>query len=147
MKPSEQAIHFLKKWEGCNLTAYKDVGGIWTVGYGCTGPQIKEGTVWSQEEADRELEARVATIGRILSKCIVPSLNQNQFDALVALSFNIGQGAFRGSTLLRLINTREYDKAPEQFLRWNHVGGQVVAGLTARRQAEAELFSKPVALS
>ena len=140
MIASQKCLDLIKSFEGCKLQAYQDQGGVWTVGYGSTGPQIGPGTVWSQSMANMALVSRVNAIASILEGCIVPSLTQGQFDALVSLCYNIGQGAFRGSTLLRLLNQRDYAGAADQFLVWDKVKGQVNPGLLNRRNAERELF-------
>lgn len=141
MQASNQCLDLIKQWEGCRLSAYKDQAGVWTIGYGSTGPGIDEGTVWSQSQANLALIVRVNAIASILSSgCIVPILKQSQFDALVSLCYNIGQGAFRGSSLLKAVNLRQYPEASDLFLQWDNVHGQVNQGLLARRQAERALF-------
>lgn len=137
---SNNCLDLIRRFEGCRLIAYLDSAGIPTVGYGTTGPDIKLGTLWSQSQANFALVARCNAIASILDGCVVPVLNQNQFDALISLCYNIGQGAFRGSTLLRLVNTRQFEAAGDEFLKWDHVGGVVSPGLLARREAERALF-------
>lgn len=143
MQPTaiDKATAFIKQWEGCKLISYKDVAGIYTIGYGSTGHGICATTVWTQEQADKDLEERVKAIHNILTRGgFLPALNDNQLTALISLCYNIGQGAFRGSTLIKKINQRDFKGAALEFLKWNHVGGQVVDGLTKRRKAESELF-------
>ncbi|WP_312069487.1 lysozyme, partial [Acinetobacter sp.] len=69
-------------------------------------------------------------------------LSQNQFDALVSLTYNIGSTAFKNSTLLKKLNAKDYAGAADQFLRWNKGGGKVLKGLVRRREAERALFLK-----
>lgn len=140
MQASQKALDLIKHWEGCKLQAYLDQKGIPTIGYGSTGPGIELGVSWSQSQANMALVSRVNAISSILSGCLTPLLNQNQFDAIVSLCYNIGQGAFRGSTLLRKVNQRDYVGAGEEFLKWCHVGKEVSKGLLARREEEKSLF-------
>lgn len=142
MTPSQKCLSLIKQFEGCRLQSYQDQRGIWTIGYGATGYNIVQGTVWTQEQADYDLKYRLDAIGRIICKCVVPPLTQNQLDALCSLAYNIGQGAFRGSTLLKCLNTREWDKAADEFLKWDKVNGVDNPGLLRRRQAERALFLK-----
>lgn len=143
MTPSKNCLDLIRQFEGCKLEAYLDPrpnNKIWTVGFGCTGANIGPGTKWTQEQADGELMIRVEAIGRVLTHKIVPIITQNQMDALCSLVFNIGMGAFGGSTLLKCINERKWKEAADQFLRWDKAAGQVLAGLMRRRKAERELF-------
>lgn len=117
-----------------------DQKGIWTVGFGCTGGNIGPDTVWTQEQADSEVQGRLDAIGRIISGCVVPMLSQNQFDALCSLVYNIGPGAFRGSTLLRKLNGRDTAGAALEFPKWDHTEGMENPGLLRRREAEKALF-------
>lgn len=140
MKTSDAGITLVKSSEGLKLVAYKCPAGIWTNGYGHTGPDVTPGMVITQVQADallaRDLERFEAGVARLVK---VP-LNQNQFDALVCFSFNLGLGALQGSTLLRLLNAGDYAGAAAQFPRWNKAGGKELPGLTRRRAAEQSLF-------
>lgn len=134
------AVALLKRLEGIRLHAYQDVGGVWTVGYGSTGPDIHEGTTWTQEQADGALRARVAKLEHQVAEVVHVPLTPGQFAALISFSYNLGIGALRGSTLLRQLNAGNYEKASDELLRWNHVKGKVVDGLTKRRAEERALF-------
>lgn len=141
MKASQKAIDLIKRFEGLRLQAYQDTRGIWTIGYGYTGPDVMPYTVWTDAQANLALVSRVNAVASLLTSCIVPLLSQNQFDALVSLAYNIGQGAFRGSTILRLVNQRDFVGAGEEFAKWDHNhDGTVNAGLLKRREVEKELF-------
>jgi lysozyme len=140
VKASQAAIDLVKRFEGLRLEAYQDQRGIWTIGYGYTGPEVRQGLVWTETQANLALVSRINAIAGILTGCIVPVIKQTQFDALVSLCYNIGQGAFRGSTLLRLINLRDFPGAGEEFLKWDHVDGKASPGLLRRRQAELALW-------
>lgn len=137
------ATEEIKRHEGCKLTAYPDPGtggDPWTVGYGATGPDIHEGTVWTQEEADSDLAKRLNTLGERVDSVVKVEINDNQKAALCSFAYNVGMGNLKSSTLLRLLNEGNYDGAAEQFKEWNKAAGRVLQGLVTRRQAEAELF-------
>lgn len=140
MKPSQACLDLIKAYEGLRLEAYRDVGGVLTVGYGYTGPEVTPQTVWTEAQANFALVSRANAIGSIVTGCVVPVLRQGQLDALVCLCYNIGQAAFRGSTLLKAVNQRGKDRVAEEWVKWDHVDGKVVAGLLRRREAELMLF-------
>lgn len=145
MKTSNDGIELLHYFESCKLVAYPDAGSKdgnpWTCGYGATGSDIKEGVVWTQEQADTRFESDLKKKGEdpVIRNVKVP-LTQNQFDALVSWTYNLGEGNLKSSTLLKLINSGEFNNAAEQFLRWNKNDGKVMLGLTRRRVAEKALF-------
>lgn len=144
MKTSQAGIDLIKRFEGLRLEAYKCLGGIWTIGYGTThypdGSKVKEGDTCTEEQAEEYLRSDLEEFERCVSLAVRDPLTQHQFDALVSFVYNVGCGAFRKSTLLRMLNDGADMSAAEQFLRWNKVGAQEVKGLTLRRQAEMELF-------
>jgi len=98
--------------------------------------------VITQEQADARLQLDVQTAVSCVNRKVGPALTQNQFDALVSFVFNLGCGAFSGSTLLRLLNAGETAAAAQQFVRWDQAGGHVLEGLLRRREAERDLFLK-----
>jgi len=141
---NEAGMAILREFEGCKLTSYKDIAGVWTIGYGHTGPDVVEGLVWRQTKADAQLSKDVAErVPQVLSACKVEP-NENQLAALVCLAFNIGIGAFKKSTVLRLHNAGSFAEAATAFSMWNKAGGRVRAGLTRRRAAEAALYLTPI---
>lgn len=142
VKINDLGINLIKNYEGLKLTAYQDSVGIWTIGYGETGPLIIPGLVWTKEQAEKSFIKRVKEFADRLTKIIFTSLNDNQFSALVSLAYNVGIANVKKSTLLALINLGDYKGASEEFIKWNKAGGKVLAGLTKRRQAEKELFLK-----
>ena len=141
-------ITLIKKWEGCKLKAYLDGGGVWTIGYGTTfypdGTRVKEGDTCTQEQADYWLQGHANDLVFELLNEVKVTLNANQIKALVCFIYNIGMGAFKKSTMLRLINDGKVLEASEQFIRWNKDNGVVVPGLTNRRLDEKKLFNTPV---
>lgn len=140
MNISEKGIKLIKNFEGCRLEAYKCPAGIWTVGYGHTGSTVHQGLKISQSEADSLLKTDLIIHCNNVSKLVKVPLNQNQFDALVSLEYNIGYGNFSRSTLLKLLNTKNYKDAAEQFAVWRLGGGKILPGLVKRRKAEKDLF-------
>ncbi|MDR3350353.1 MAG: lysozyme [Prevotellaceae bacterium] len=139
MKTSQRGIELLKVHEGLRLVAYKCPAGVWTIGYGHTGPDVTVGKTITQAEAEQLLRADVAWAERAVS-AELPGVNQNQFDALVPFTYNVGAGAFKGSTLLRKAKANAGDPAIRaEFVKWQKSGGQVLPGLVKRRAAEYEL--------
>lgn len=132
----------IKDHEGLRLTAYKDGGGVWTIGYGHTGSDVREGLTIPLSEAERLLTRDLRTAEWHVTRLVQVKLTQNQFDALVSFVYNVGGDAFEKSTMLRLLNAGEYEGSANQFLRWNKDNGKVVDGLTNRRRKERELFLK-----
>ncbi|MGD1827322.1 Lysozyme [Chromobacterium violaceum] len=143
MKTNAEGISLIKQFEGFRLAAYQDMVGVWTIGYGHTGPDVKAGQTITQQQADQLLAADLEKFETGVGQLVAVPLNANQFAALVSFSYNLGLGNLRSSTLLRLLNQGDYAGAAAQFPRWNRAGGQVVAGLTRRRLAEQALFNSP----
>lgn len=139
MTLTEAGVSLIKHFEGCRLTAYHDAVGVLTIGYGSTGDHVTEGMTISQAEADRLFVADVQCFAVEVRKSVV-DLPDHQFSALVSLAYNIGIGAFRKSTLLRLIDDGCFWLAASQFERWNKAGGKVLPGLVRRREAERDMF-------
>ena len=141
MKISAKGLDLIKRFEGCRLTSYKDVGGIWTVGWGTIGPHVGPNLTITQAQADSWLQEHVDQFSARVTNLVKVSVNQNQFDALVSFTYNVGVSAFQGSTLLRLLNDgAEPSVVASEFLRWNKVDGKIIEGLKRRREAERELF-------
>ena len=140
---NQSALDLIKQWEGLRLEAYRDVAGVLTVGFGSTR-DVRPGMRISEAQAVERLRADLAVAEGAVERLVDVPLNDNQFGALVSFVFNVGQGAFAGSTLLRRLNAGEYDAVPGELAKWNkaRVGGrlQPVAGLSNRRAAEAGLW-------
>ncbi len=127
--------------EGCRLTAYQDQVGVWTIGYGHTGSDVKPGLTITQEQAQDLLAHDVLGAAACVNRMVTVPLNQNEFDALVDFVFNLGAGAFGKSTLLTDLNAGKLEAAAAQFDLWDRAGGAEVAGLLRRRQQETALFN------
>lgn len=140
---SERGYIFLKDREKLKLKAYRDSGGLLTIGWGHTNPVLTEETEWNQQQAEDALHADVKWAERTVNKLVKVPLMQSHFDALTILTFNIGETAFATSTLLKRINARDFERATqEEWPRWNKVKGVVYKGLTNRRAAEVALFNE-----
>lgn len=147
MRVSPEGVAFIKQFEGLRLTSYQCQAGIWTIGYGTTGPDIGPDTTISKKEADILFDADLMEFESGVRDCLKVTVNQNKFDALVSFAYNVGLGAFRSSTLLKLLNDRADDKiVAAEFLRWVKVGnGKPSEGLKIRREKEKQLFlTKPI---
>ncbi|KAA0520032.1 lysozyme [Enterobacter ludwigii] len=144
MQTSEKGIALIKQFEGCKLTAYQDSVGVWTIGYGWTQPvdgkPIRAGMTIKQETAERLLKTGLVSYESDVSRLVKVGLTQEQFDALVSFTYNLGARSLSTSTLLRKLNAGDYAGAADEFLRWNKAGGKVLNGLTRRREAERALF-------
>ena len=140
MTLSSTGLAFIKSFEGLRNTAYRDSGGVLTIGYGHTGG-VQPGDTCTEAQASTWLTGDVTGAERAVNCHVSVPLTQNQFDALVSFAYNVGGGAFINSTLLRLINAGDFDAAAQQFPTWDHIEGVEIAGLERRRAAEAQLFS------
>lgn len=148
MITSERGRALIKSFESCRLTAYKDSGGITTIGWGTTGPDIHMGMTVTQEWADERFNSDLGRFERDVESLVTVPLTQGQFDALVSFSYNCGSDidedkraeGLGDSTLLRLLNKGDYDGAGNEFQKWVKDGGKTIRGLVRRRAAETELF-------
>lgn len=144
MKTSSFGRAEIARREGCRLTAYFDSVGILTIGVGHTSaagaPKVTKGLTISASEADAILSRDLALFENAVNNAVKVPLNQNEFDALVSLAFNIGGGAFAKSTLVRKLNAGDRQGAANQFSVWNKAGGKVLKGLVTRRAAERAQF-------
>ena len=137
-----KAIDLIKQFEGCKLKAYQDGGGVWTIGYGSTGLDIKEGVVWDQKDCEQRIFIDLLMIEKDIEALVKVPLTANQVTALSSFIYNVGYGAFNRSTLLKKLNEKDYEGAASELLRWNKDNGKVVKGLSFRRAKEKELFLK-----
>ena len=158
MNVGNKGKQLFKEWEGLITHMYIDSGGAPTIGVGhllttsekTSGKIIIDGETCKYRDdlteaqcwalLDQDLDDSEACVNNAVNA----ELNQNQFDALVSFTFNVGKGAFLGSTLLKVLNQGNYDEVPEQLIRWNKDNGHVVKGLTNRREKEIKLWNTPV---
>lgn len=143
MHISKAGLDLIKKYEGCRLEAYKPVPDEpgWTIGYGHHSPSVKQGMTITQEIAEQLLKEDLAKFERVVNNIGV-RLRQNEFDALVCIAFNIGEGAFITSTLRKKVieKARKDAEIQAEFKKWNKSGGKVLQGLVNRRADEADLW-------
>lgn len=142
MKTSERGRNKIKRFEAFRGTAYQDVVGVWTIGYGFT-VGVREGDTMTQAQADARLDAELVPYERAVEAAAGPC-NQNQFDALVSLAWNIGIKGMSGSSAVKAHRRGDFQAAARAFALWNKAGGKVWPGLTRRRAAEAALYLEPV---
>lgn len=143
-KINSDGIQLIKSFEGKKLKAYKDIVGVWTVGYGHTGNDVTPNMVITEEHAEELLIQDLVRFEESVSKLVKVPITDNMFSALVSFCFNLGAGTLRKSTLLRLLNTKDYNFASLEIVRFCKAGGKVVDGLLRRRKAEQELFLKDI---
>ena len=141
LRTSKAGIDLIKSHEGLRLNAYMCPANVLTIGYGHTR-NVYPGQVITQQEAIALLKEDLVRFEDAVNKYVTVPLSQNQFDALVSFSFNVGISAFANSTLLRVLNLGNSFQAASQFSRWVHGGGQRLPGLVRRRKEERELFLK-----
>lgn len=136
---NDKGIRLIKSFEGLRLKAYQDSVGVWTIGYGTTSG-VRPGMVITEAQAEEFLRRDLRRFEQAVDDLVKVPLTDDQFAALVSFTYNVGEGALESSTLLRLLNQRDYQGAADQFLRWDKAGGQSLPGLTRRRRAERALF-------
>lgn len=139
MNVSQEGIDLVKQFEGCKLTAYQDVGGIWTIGFGHTGG-VQPGDTCTQEQADQWLLSNLQTAANCVLNNLTCALRQNELDALACFTYNVGCKNFINSTMRLYLDRNQITQAAMEFQKWDHVNGQVVVGLFRRRMAEKMLF-------
>ena len=143
---SDNGMSLLEQFEGLRLEAYLDSAGIATIGWGSikypNGNKVKLGDKITKAQAKEYKLHDLKEFESTVNTSVKSPLTQNQYDALVSLSYNIGSGAFKNSTLLKKLNSGDYKGAAEQFPVWNKVNSKKVQGLVNRREAERNLFIK-----
>ena len=140
MKISDEGLAFIKRMEGCSLTAYLDSVKVPTIAVGHTRG-VKLGDTCTEEQADQYLLDDLESVYNDIEALVEVPLTQGQFDALCSFVFNLGGPALRSSTLLKLLNAGDYEAARKQLPRWDKAGKVQLAGLTKRRAAEAAMFA------
>ena len=144
MNVSQNCVELIKHFEGFEDTAYLCPANVWTIGYGRTR-NVKEGDRITEPQAERDLLEELEEFKHQVLHSVKVELTQNELDALTSWTYNLGVGNLNSSTLLKKLNAGSKDEVPAEMLRWNKAGGEVLAGLTKRREAEAELWAKEVA--
>lgn len=142
MKTNQAGIDLIKSFEGLRLNAYKDAVGVNTIGYGTTrinGLPVSIGESITPQQAEDYLRIDLNKFETDVSNLVRVKLTDNQFAALVSFTYNLGAGNLAKSTLLRRLNSGDYNVGSE-FLKWNKAGGRILQGLVRRRAAEKKLF-------
>lgn len=146
MHVSPSGVDLICNFEGLRLKAYDDGVGVWTIGFGTTkypnGIRVKKGDTCTLDQAKAYMQNDLKSFEQTVNNTVKVPLNQNQFDALVSLAYNIGSTAFKNSTLVRQLNEGNYKAAANQFNVWVNAGGKRMQGLVNRRAAERTLFLK-----
>lgn len=146
MHVSPSGVDLICNFEGLRLKAYDDGVGVWTIGFGTTkypnGIRVKKGDTCTLGQAKAYMQNDLKSFEQTVNNTVKVPLNQNQFDALVSLAYNIGSTAFKNSTLVRQLNEGNYKAAANQFNVWVNAGGKRMQGLVNRRAAERTLFLK-----
>jgi lysozyme len=138
------ACRLARRWEGLRLRAYKCPAGVWTIGYGHTGPEVVEGLVWTLPQAEAALQTDMGlALSGALRQCPrlagLPSGQCGRLGAIADFVFNLGEGRLKASTLRRKINNDEWDAVPGELRKWVWGGGKKLPGLILRREAEIAL--------
>lgn len=149
MKLSQAGLDLIKDFEGYHralpdgsCVAYRCPANVLTIGYGCT-EGVHEGMRWTKADAEARLLGELTKHETAVARMTTIDLTQNQFDALVSFSYNLGTGALQNSTLLKRVNAGAFEDAGREFARWSKAAGKVLPGLVARRGREAALFLEP----
>ena len=144
MSVSNKGVDLICEFEGKRLVAYDDGVGVWTIGFGTikypNGVRVKKGDTCTLEQAKEYMRHDLIEFEHTVNSSVKVPLNQNQFDALVSLAYNIGSNAFKSSTLVKKLNTGDYQGAADQFNMWVNAGGKRMQGLVNRRDKEKLLF-------
>lgn len=142
MRTSQRGIELLKRHEGCRLTAYRCPAGVWTIGYGHTGDDVREGMTITQLKAEQLLTDDLRKFEEEVERVMAGvSLTQGQFDALTVFAYNVGAAAFRNSTLARMVRKNPNNPLIRgEFRRWIRAKGEVLPGLVRRREEEANVY-------
>lgn len=147
MTLNKAGADLIKSFEGCKLKAYQCSAKKWTIGYGNTfyedGSPVLPGHAITQEKAEQLFELIANEFASKVAKLVTSMVTLNQFGALVSFAYNCGVINLQKSTLLKKVNANPNDLTIRaEFVKWNKAGGKVLAGLTRRREAEANLYFK-----
>lgn len=144
LKINTEGIDLIKAFEGCRLVAYLCPAKVWTIGYGHTGKvngkPVAEGMSISKAKAIKLLNDDLKAFEKTVNLMVAVDITENIFSALVSFTYNVGAGNLQKSTLLKKLNTGDYEGAAQEFDKWNKAGNTTLPGLTRRREKEKELF-------
>lgn len=149
MQISQDGVDLIKSLEGFRPDPYNDSAGFATIGYGtligkrpvCQADHDKWPDGISREDAEQLLRGHIqSAVEPVINTAVKVPLSQNQFDALCSFVYNLGSGAFKSSTLLKVINASQFDQVASQFRRWVNAGGHEIEGLKNRREREIAMW-------
>ncbi len=143
MKTNKAGLDLIKRWEGLKLSAYKCQAGIPTIGYGHT-KKVRMGDKCTEAQANQWLSEDLTDAENAVNRLVTVALSENQFATLVSFTFNLGEGNFGSSTLLKKVNAGHFDEVPDQLRRWVYADGEVSQGLKNRREDECKLWNTSV---
>lgn len=145
MKVTQAGLDLIKQYEGWRERAYRDPVGIWTIGYGHTTmagpPKVVPGLKITKQEGEEILARDVEKFAEGVRKLIKTKVSDEQFSALVSFAYNVGLGAFEGSSVLRYVNQGNFIGVPGRLALWTKAGGKTLPGLVKRRAAEGNMFA------
>jgi lysozyme len=136
------AVSLVKEFEGLRLSVYRCPAGLWTVGYGHTGPDVYPGQTITAEQAEILLLKDLKVADDAVTRRVKVALTDPQRAALISFIFNLGESKFAGSTLLKKVNAGDYAAVPAQLALWIHALGKPLPGLVRRRAAESEMWTR-----
>ena len=133
----------IRRFEGCRLMPYLCPAGVWTAGWGSTGPDVFPGRAWTQAYADQRMadDALRFALGTLAACPALATESDDRLCAIADFSYNLGLGRLRGSTLRKRINTGRWGDVPIELRKWVRGGGRVLPGLVLRREAEIRLLA------
>ena len=145
MTLNKAGADLIKSFEGCKLKAYQCSAKKWTIGYGNTffedGTPVKIGDAITQDKAEKMFELIADEFASKVAKLVTSNVTPNQFGSLVSFAYNCGVVNLQKSTLLKKVNANPNDPSIRaEIMKWNRANGKVLAGLTRRREAEANLY-------
>ena len=145
MRTGKPGLEIIKHFEGFSSDPYLCPADVATIGYGATyGFDHKRITMdhrpISLEEGEALLAQELRSVERSVRRLVQVALTQNQFDALVSFTFNLGSGRLQSSTLRSKLNREDYEGAADELPKWRKAGGKVLLGLVKRRAVERKLF-------
>lgn len=144
MALNKASLDLIKSFEGCVLNAYKDTGGVWTIGYGHTSaagsPVVTPGMKITKQQAEEIFANDLKKYEAWVKEYVKVPVNQNQHGALTSFCYNLGPAQLKSSTLLKKLNKRDYLGASREFGKWVYDNGKRLKGLERRREAERVLF-------
>jgi len=147
-KLDKAGYDLITEFEGIRLKPYQDSIGVWTIGIGSTFyPDGTRVTKYDPPITENYAKLMFKTVAdrfaKEVDKLVKSKINQNQFNSLSSIAYNIGIGNFKSSGLLKKVNDNPDDKTiATSFSGWNKAGGKVVSGLTTRRKKESDLYFK-----